>query len=117
VAAREGSFALGLFAFFVGLLLALAAVVTSQEFRTDHRNPEYVLWKAGIGKFEPRFLANLTKDPYGAKLVKGLTLSQLRDRFGWIREDRDARQAWLGASNLAVSLENGRVTRLSVERG
>jgi hypothetical protein len=67
--------------------------VTSYPDGGDPKNIDYVLWKHHLNRNMnlDDAVAGMTHDTWAVRLVRGMTKDQLKERFGYIREFRDAR--------------------------
>ena len=79
----------------VGILLSYGFFmywVTQYPEGFDPKNIDYVLWTHGLNRNMnlDDAVAAMTHDVWSVRLVKGLTRDQLRSRFGYIRELREA---------------------------
>jgi len=102
--------------------------------RNDPRGPRYILWKYGIFSFDPTVTYQaMVGDSESEKLVIGLTVPELKRRFGNLRtraestagyqkyySDRfflDQEILWLGDSAWLVVVKDGRVQQLRLMKG
>jgi hypothetical protein len=113
--------------------LALAAW-SSLPDREDHRGPRYVLWKHGLLPFDPTVVyPAMVGDVDRDRLVVGLTMDELRSRFGVLRSRAestveyqrhyadhffvDQQVVWLGDSAWLLVMSNGRAASLHLMKG
>lgn len=82
--------------FALGVLLSLASFlfwVTAYPEDYDPKNIDYVLWKHGLNENMnlDHAVGGMTHDTWAVRLVSGLTVDQLRSRFGFVRTLKEAR--------------------------
>jgi hypothetical protein len=82
--------------FALGILLSLAAFlcwVTAYPEDYDPKNIDYVLWKHGLNQNMnlDHAVGGMTHDTWAVRLVSGLTVDQLKSRFGFVRTLSEAR--------------------------
>jgi hypothetical protein len=102
--------------------------------RNDPKGPRYILWKYGIFSFDPTVTYQaMVGDREREKLAVGLTVPELKHRFGNLRtraestadyqkyySDRfflDQEILWLGDSAWLVVVKDGRVQQLHLMKG
>jgi hypothetical protein len=109
----------------------LSGIVVMQG---DAGESRYLLWRAGLFPFDAKVVyAQMVSDPKRDALVVGLTVDELKERFGEVRTRQEATAEyqryysdrilldeeirWLGDSAWLVVLKNGRVTELRLMKG